>query len=160
MSSNQLDPRSMKDVEAISNYNPGLQPRYVERESSWVVWVQFAAVMLMLVGALHILDGLVALLHDDVFVAPHQQLVLDVDYTTWGWIHVVVGVIAVLVGVGLLSGRWVARSMAVGVAFLSVFANLGFLSAYPVWSVITITIDILVIWAIIVHGGELRPAKD
>ena len=34
--------------------------------------------------------------------------------------------------------------------------NMAFLAAYPVWSAIMIAVDVLVIYAIIVHGGELK----
>ena len=81
---------------------------------------------------------------------------MDVDYNTWGWIHIVIGVVGVLTGMGLLAGNMVARVVGVAVAFLSALVNLAFISAYPVWSTIMITLDVIVIYAIIVHGRELK----
>jgi hypothetical protein len=51
MSSHQLDPRSMSEATSVSNFAPGMQPRYMQRKSAWVVWVQFAGLMLILDGS-------------------------------------------------------------------------------------------------------------
>ncbi|MGN6780336.1 MAG: DUF7144 family membrane protein [Marmoricola sp.] len=146
----------MKEAQSVSNFAPGMQPEYMQRESGWTSWVEFAGLMLILVGAFHVVQGLVALFRDEVFVVTQSRLVLNLDYTGWGWIHLVMGVILVLAGVGLFSGRMIARIVGVAVAFLSALVNIAFLPAYPIWSVMMITIDVLVIWAITVHGGELR----
>ena len=53
-----------------------------------------------------------------------------------------------------------ARVIATIVAMVSAVTSLGFLPAYPVWSAIMIAFDVLVIWAITVHGGELHRAKS
>jgi hypothetical protein len=83
-------------------------------------------------------------------------LVVDVNYNTWGWIHTIIGVVGVLAGLGLLVGNMAARIVGVVVACLSAIVNLAFISAYPVWSAIMITLDVVVIYAIIVHGRELK----
>ncbi len=160
MSSNQLDPRTMQDAQSVSNFAPGMQPQYMQRESGWVAWVEFAGIMLVLVGVFHVIQGLVALFRDEVFVVTKSRMVINLDYTAWGWIHLIMGVILILAGAGLFTGRMIARLVGVAVAFLSAIVNITFIPAYPVWSVLMITIDVLVIWAITVHGGELRPAKD
>jgi hypothetical protein len=160
MSSIKAGARSMEEAKELSNFAPGMQPRYVQSESAWAQWVEFAGVMLVLVGAFHVVQGLVALFRDEVFVVTRSRMVLNIDYTAWGWIHLVMGVILLLAGGGLFSGRMIARIVAVAVAFVSALVNITFMPAYPVWSVVMITIDVLVIWAIIVHGGELRRAKD
>jgi hypothetical protein len=41
-------------------------------------------------------------------------------------------------------------------ALVSAVVNLGFLSAYPVWSVIMIALDVFVIMALTVHGSEVK----
>jgi len=74
----------------------------------------------------------------------------------WGWTHVVLGLVAGLVGVGLLAGSTVARVIGVVVAVLNAVVNLVFMPAYPLWSVLVITLDVIVIYAITVHGGELK----
>jgi hypothetical protein len=127
-----------------------------EQMSAWAGWVVFAGVMLITLGAFQIVEGLVALFDDGFYAVTSSGLVVDVDYNTWGWIHLAIGVIGVLAGLGLLAGNMVARVVGVGIALLSALANLVFISAYPLWSVIMITIDVIVIFAIIVHGREVR----
>ena len=130
--------------------------RYDAAPSAWAGWVVFGGVMLMMMGAFQIIEGLVAIFDDGFYLVRSNGLVVNVNYNTWGWIHTVIGVIGVLAGVGLLAGNMVARVVAVGVAFLSALVNLAFISAYPVWSAIMITVDVIVIYAIIVHGRELK----
>jgi hypothetical protein len=124
--------------------------------TGWVGWIGFAAIMMMMLGTFHAIEGLVALFQDEYFLVGKSGLTVHVDYTTWGWIHIVGGVIVVAAGVALLTGKMWARAVAVAVAMVSAIVNIGFLSAYPVWSTIMIAFDVLVIWAVTVHGSELK----
>lgn len=126
--------------------------------SGWVGWVYFAAFMMVLLGALHAITGLVALFKDQYFLVGNDGLIVTADYTAWGWAHLIGGVIVAAAGVALLTGRVWARVIAVLVTMLSILVNFAFMAAYPLWSVVMITIDVLVIWAVIVHGDELRDA--
>jgi hypothetical protein len=125
-------------------------------ESGWVGWVYFGAVMLLLLGGFQIIQALVALFKDGFYLVGQHGLVVDVNYNTWGWVHLVIGVVAVLSGIGLMVGNLAARILGVGVAFVSALVNLAFISAYPVWSSLIILLDVLVIYAIMVHGRELK----
>jgi hypothetical protein len=71
-------------------------------------------------------------------------------------VHLIIGIVGVLAGLGLLVGNMLARVVGVAAAFLSAIVNLAFISAYPVWSAIMITLDVIVIYAVIVHGRELK----
>jgi hypothetical protein len=124
--------------------------------TGWTGWVVFGGVMLIMMGAFQIIEGLVALFDDGFYAVGSEGLVVQVDYNTWGWTHLVIGLIGVLVGIGLLAGNMAARIAGVGVAFLSALVNLVFISAYPVWSMIVIAVDVIVIYAIIVHGREVK----
>ena len=130
--------------------------RYDDGPTAWAGWVAFAGVMLIVLGAFQIVQGLVALFDDGFYLVRSSGLVVDVDYNTWGWLHTGLGIIAVLTGIGLLAGNMVARIVGVAVAALSALVNLAFISAYPVWSMIMIAVDIIVIFAIVVHGRELK----
>jgi hypothetical protein len=112
--------------------------------------------MLIMVGAFQIIEGLVALFDDGFYLVGSTGLLVNVDYNTWGWIHTAIGVVCVLAGIGLLAGNMVARVVGIAVACLSALVNLAFISAYPVWSAIMIILDVIVIYAIIVHGRELK----
>jgi hypothetical protein len=132
------------------------EARYGNAQTAWAGWVIFGGVMLIMLGAFQIVEGLVALFDDGFYLVGRSGLVVDVDYNTWGWVHTGIGLIAVLAGLGLLAGNMAARIVGVAVAFLSAIVNLAFLSAYPVWSTIMITVDVIVIYAIIVHGREVK----
>ena len=134
--------------------------QYREDASGWAGWVVFGGVMLIMLGAFQIIEGLVALFDDGFYAVRSNGLIVQVDYNTWGWVHTVIGVVGVLAGLGLLAGNMLARIIGVGVAFLSALVNLAFISAYPIWSTIMITVDVLVIFAIIVHGRELKANAD
>jgi hypothetical protein len=124
--------------------------------SGWVGWIVFAGIILMVLGVFQVIQGLVALFRSGYYLVAPSGLVLAVDYTTWGWVHLVLGVLAFATGPGLLYGRTVARVAGVVLAILSAILNLAFIAAYPVWSVLVIALDIVVIYAIVVHGRELQ----
>ena len=131
-------------------------PRSVRRaeRTGWYGWIVFAGTMMLMLGAFHAVAGLVALFKDEYFLVGKSGLVVNVDYTTWGWVHIIFGVLVAAAGVALYVGAMWARVVAVGVALLSAIVNLAFLSAYPVWSAIMIALDILVIYAVTAHGAE------
>jgi hypothetical protein len=124
--------------------------------SGWVGWVVFAAVMMIMLGCFHAVQGLVALFDDQKFLVTDSGLVASADYTTWGWVHLIGGIIVALAGASLFTGWLWARIVCVIAAFLSAIVNVTFLSAYPIWSAIMIALDILIIWALTVHGAEMK----
>ena len=124
--------------------------------TGWVGWIAFAGVIMLMLGAFHVIQGLVALFREEYFLVGKSGLIVNVDFTTWGWIHVIGGVIIAGAGIALFTGRVWARAIGVTLAMVSAIVNIGFLSAYPIWSAIMITFDVLVIWALTVHGSELR----
>ena len=127
-----------------------------QEPTGWVGWVLFAGIMLFMVGTFQVIAGLVALFNSDYYLVPTRDLVVNVNYTAWGWTHLALGVVALFAGWGVMMGQLWARIFGIGVAFLSAVANLAFIGAYPVWGVIMITVDVLVIWALAVHGREVK----
>lgn len=128
--------------------------------TGWVGWVVFAGVMMMMVGGFHALAGFVALFDDGYYVTRPSGLVVNVDYTTWGWWHLIVGVIVFAAGCAVIVGQMWARVVGVVLAVVSTFTNAFFIAAYPLWSIIVITLDVLVIWALVVHGREAKSLAD
>ncbi len=124
--------------------------------TGWVGWIAFAGTMMVLLGSFHVIQGLVAVFKDDYFVVGKSGLIVNVDYTTWGWVHIIGGLIIAGAGVALFTGKFWARTVGVLLAMVSAIVNISFLSAYPIWSTIMITVDILVIWALTVHGNEMK----
>jgi len=109
----------------------------------------FAAVMLMLAGVLDIFRGIMGIAEDDVFVTTNDY-VFKFDLTSWGWIHLALGVLAVLVAFGLIRTATWARFAGVAIAGLVMIANFLSLPYYPVWSVVMIAISGFIIWALCV----------
>jgi hypothetical protein len=126
------------------------------RASGWTGWIVFAAALLLMAGAFQLVQGLVALFDDGYYVVGSDGLAVPVDYTVWGIVQLLVGTLACLIGIGLLTGNMVARGAAVALAGFSAVANLAFLPAAPVWALLLIGLDVVVIYAVVVHGGELE----
>jgi hypothetical protein len=113
----------------------------------WAVdFIGFAGIMLVLVAGMQILQGIAAILSDEVYVTGIDY-VYKFDVTAWGWIHVGVGAIAVAVGFGILLGKTWGLVGGIAIASLAILSNFAFIPYYPVWSVILLAFNIVVIWA-------------
>ncbi|MEZ5171515.1 MAG: hypothetical protein R3A49_12330 [Acidimicrobiia bacterium] len=126
-----------------------------EPSGAAVGWTFFAAIMLMVVGVFQVIAGIAAIAEDDLYVKG-PDWVAQFDVTTWGWIHLIVGIVLVVSGFGILSGNLAARIVGVIVAALSAIANFAFLPWYPVWSIVIIAVDVAVIWALTAHGRDIQ----
>lgn len=126
--------------------------------TAWVGWVFFGAMMMILLGAFQAIAGFVALFDDGYYKVTSNGLLVHVNYTTWGWVHLAVGAVALAAGFGLMTGAMWARITGVVVALVSAIVNIGFLAAYPIWAITMITLDVIVIYAITAHGREVKAA--
>ncbi|MEU8611574.1 hypothetical protein AB0C29_26660 [Actinoplanes sp. NPDC048791] len=126
------------------------------KRTAWVGLVVFGGVMLALSGGFQMMQGFVAILRDEYYYVTRDGLLITMDYTAWGWTHLGLGLIAVGTGIGVLAGQMWARVVGIIIAVLSALVNLAFLSAYPVWSTMIIAMDVLVIYALTMHGSEVR----
>ena len=107
----------------------------------------FAGVVLVTAGLFQAIEGLSAVLTDDVFDSTHDYL-FDLSLPGWGWIHLVIGLLMVVIGMCVLYGQTWARAAGIMIAVVSSVANFAFLPHYPLWSLLVIAIDVLVIWAL------------
>lgn len=123
-------------------------------QTGWVGWIWFAGLVLVLVGTINAIEGLAAIVEDDVFVTTGGAGLLVFDLTTWGWVHLLFGVLQILAGLALFSGATWARITAIILVMLNVLGQIATLNAQPVWSVIVIVLDLLILWALVVHGEE------
>jgi hypothetical protein len=124
--------------------------------SGWVGWAYFAGFMMMFLGIFQSIAGLTAIFNDDYYLVTQNRLVAF-DFTAWGWIHLLIGILVFFAGLELLrSGAVWARLIAVLLAGLSLIANISFMDAYPLWSISMAIVDVLVIYALTVRGGEVR----
>ncbi|PBC40047.1 hypothetical protein CJ179_33680 [Rhodococcus sp. ACS1] len=106
-----------------------------------------AAVVLVTVGILQLLQGIAAVAKDEVFVVGINYT-YKIDLTTWGWIHLVLGAVVALVGCALFTGATWSRVAAVIIAAVSILANFLWLPYYPLWAILIIGLDVVVIWAV------------
>ena len=118
-------------------------------------WVHFAAAMMGLIAVFQIIVGLTAIFRSGTYTVPETRLVVNVDYTGWGWAHVLLGVVAAVAAYGLLEGKMWARVVGIVIASLGAVVHLAFLAANPFTAMVVIALDIVVIYAIAVYGREL-----
>ena len=142
--------------DTVSNWNyDSRDPAYGDRTTGWTGWIGFAGVMMIIGGFLNTFYGLVAVVNDE-WVAWTNRAAMYLDLTQWGWVHIIAGLAVVLAGFGVFTGNVLARTIGVLIAALSLVVNFLFIPAYPLWAITVIVIDLLVIWALTVHGHEMR----
>ena len=134
-----------------------MQERAEKEMTGWVGWSFFAAVILILVGAMDIISGFIALFDDNYLVRSATGSLFVFDPTGWGFTVLIIGVLLVLAGFSILKGSLYGRIIGVLAAGLSTIAQLSTIQAYPIWSMTIIVICVLVIYALTVHGDELKP---
>ena len=136
-----------------------VSPRYVSRPeeevSGWAVgFVLFAGLMMIMAGVFQAMQGLVAVVNDNFYVAGREYL-FQFDVTAWGWIHLILGAVVALAGWALLVGQTWGRVVGIVVALLSAISNFMFIPRYPIWSLLIIAVDVFVIWALAAHGRQV-----
>ncbi|MGW7284590.1 DUF7144 family membrane protein [Streptomyces sp. NPDC054847] len=107
----------------------------------------FAGVLLLIAGILDVLRGIMAIAEDEVFVNT-QNYVFEFDLTTWGWLHLIIGALAIIVSIGLFKAAVWARVLGVALAGLLIIANFLSLPYYPIWSIVAIAMYTFVIWGL------------
>lgn len=132
--------------------------RNQEVTTGWIGWGYFAACLMIMIGFFQMIMGLAALVNDKFYVALEGRLLIF-DFTTWGWIHLALGIVILMAGVSLFSGSLWSRVVAIVLASLNLLVQFSFVGVYPVWSVIVMVIDILVIYALAVHGSEMKSVE-
>jgi hypothetical protein len=123
-----------------------------EPRARWIGWVLFAGLLTIMVGTVQALIGFAALFVDDWYVVGNDGLVVPVDYTVWGVLHIAIGLLFVAVGYGIISARGWARVTGIVLAVVSAVVNMLFIKAYPGWSLIVIAFDVLTVYTLAVHG--------
>ena len=118
-------------------------------------WITFAAVLLLVVGAFNVIDG-IALIVDDNYFRPDE--LLFGDQSTWGWLALIMGAGQILIGFGVFIGNILAQILAVVWAMLNACLHLLAIGAYPAWSIIIMALDVLVIYGLIMYGRAFNEA--
>ena len=113
----------------------------------------FAGVLMIVDGVFGVLTGVAALLNDKIYVSTPGYL-YAYDLTTWGWIHLLLGVLIGLAGLAVLRGQTWGRFTGMVMAGLSIIANFLFIPHYPFWSILIIALDVAIIWALAVYRRD------
>jgi hypothetical protein len=134
---------------------PPYDPNRGPEVSGWAVGgLVFAATVLTMIGIFQAIAGLVAIIDDDFYVVT-RNYTFDLDVTAWGWIHLVVGLLLVIVGFALFARTAWAGVAAIMLAALSAVVNFFFIPYYPFWAILVIALDIWVIWSL-TRPGAIR----
>jgi hypothetical protein len=116
-------------------------------------WTVFAGALLLIVGSLDALWGLAAILNDQVVVVGGHGAIIA-DLTTWGWIHLILGSVVALTGIGLFSGSSGARWLAVFFVSVNTIAQIVWFPAAPLWAFLIIILDVVIIYQLTVRWED------
>lgn len=119
---------------------------------AWAVGgLVFAAIMMIVLGIWQGIMGIAAIAGDEFFVVS-ESYAFEIDTTAWGWIHLILGALVVLIGVALFSGAMWARAAGIVLALLVAINNFFFLPYYPIWSIVVIALAVFVVWSLATVG--------
>jgi hypothetical protein len=124
--------------------------------TGWIAWILFAGIILMTNGFFNVIEGIVALFRDNVYLVGSEGLVVNVDFTVWGWALLLFGILLIVSGYGVMRGQTWARITAIVLVVINAIVHMVFMPAYPIWAIMVITLDVLVIYALAVHGREAK----
>jgi hypothetical protein len=132
-----------------------MEPRR-EPSAAWTGWIGFAAITLGLIGAINFFEGLVAIIRDEYYVLTPNQILLF-DMTTWGWLMLLWGILLFLASLALAAGAGWARWFTIVIVSINLIGQLGWLGAsqYPLWSLVVIGLEIIVLFALTVRWGRM-----
>jgi hypothetical protein len=114
-------------------------------QTNYSGWAAFAGVVMFLVGSLDAIWGLAAVLNDDVVVVGGQGAIIA-DITTWGWVHLILGSLVALTGLGLLTGNTAARLFAIFLLTVNAISQVVWFPAAPLWSFLIIVLEVTIIY--------------
>jgi|SRR5688572_1220358 len=123
--------------------------------TGWTGWIMFAAIMMIIAGIAHTVYGLASLFNQGWYLYVNEQLYI-VDSTTGGWLLMLIGILLLISGALLFSGNIIGRIMGVVLATLGILANLAYIGIAPIWSIVGIVVNAIVLYAIGAHGSEMK----
>ncbi len=131
----------------------------MESRGAWSGWVTFAGILMLIMGSLDFFEGLIAVIRNTYYALTPNQIVVF-DLTTWGWITMIWGLIVLFAGFGLLIGSSFGRWAAIVIGSLNFLVQLGFVGSnqYPLWALVVLALNVVVLYALIVRWGDTEPA--
>lgn len=128
---------------------PGMAPVAAYGPPSYmaVTTSGFTGTLLIMVGLFQVLQGIAGVAADEVYLTGIEY-VYQLDVTSWGWVHIVVGALALATGIGVLAGQTWAYMVGIALAVVASITNFAFMPYYPIWSVIVLALNVAVIWSL------------
>jgi hypothetical protein len=126
----------------------------VEVSDAAVSLTALAGILMFLLGGWWIIAGFVAIVNDDFFVVT-QEWIFEFSTTSWGWTHLILGVVVLLASAGLFMGAVWARTVGVILAVISGLVAFAWMPYYPVWAILIVTVSVFTVWALTVHGRDI-----
>ena len=131
-----------------------------QQPGAWTIGAAaFAAFMMLMLGCWWLIAGIVALANDEFYLVT-DEYVFRYDVTQWGWVHLILGVLTILAGGALFTGKLWARIIGVALAFFGTLIAFAWLPYYPFWAILFIVAGVSVIWALTVHGREISESAS
>ena len=127
---------------------------YVERERRGEGWLLFSAVVLITGGVMRVIDALWAFDKDDEVGERLQVLLWEDNLAAYGWLWLIVGVLLIVAGFGVMTGSQVARWFGIVMASLAAISAMLWIYAFPIWSLLSVLIAVMVIYALTTYGGR------
>ncbi len=113
----------------------------------------FASILLMVAGVVNIFYGIAALDDSKFFVGQTKYVVSNLN--TWGWITLLLGILAILAAFSVLRGGIFGRSVGIVVASISAIGSLLSVGgAYPFWSLGVFAMCLIIIHGLAVYDPE------
>jgi hypothetical protein len=129
---------------------------FEERSSAWTGWVLFAGAVLFIVGCLNVIQGLAALLRDDVYLVSKSGLLVTTSFSYWGWALIIWGGVMVLVALGLFAGNEAARWFGIFAVAVNLLMQFSWFTSYPLWSMVVIALDAAILYGLTVGWGDVK----
>ena len=126
----------------------------VQTSGGAVYLTSLAGILMFRLGGWWIIAGFVAIVNDDFFVVT-QEWIFEFSTTSWGWTHLILGIVVLLASFGLFTGAVWARTVGVILAVISGLVAFAWLPYYPVWAILFVTMSVLTVWALTVHGRDI-----
>jgi len=121
----------------------------------WAVGLTaLAGILMFMLGGWWIIAGFVAIVNDDFFVVT-QEWIFEFSTTSWGWTHLILGIVVLFAGIGVFSAMVWARTVGVILAVISGLVAFAWLPYYPVWAILIVTVSVFTVWALTAHGRDI-----
>ena len=143
--------------------DPRTQATNIQRDTGGIStrvstgWAFFAGTILFIVGSFNAIYGLTAIFKDEVLTGTGSGGVIVWDVTGWGWIHLLVGIIMILAGIGLFTGQNWARWAAIFFCMVNAITQVAFITVFPLWTILIVTLDIIVIYQLTANWDVEEP---